>query len=331
LAYAIEVVSGGGEARGRYPEAELKRCIAMSFSAGELSQFAAQLGVLLDREGRIEEGARTLVRALSMRGELDRLLSRLREAKPLVQWPEPQAPEPAAAPFVPAAPLPGLGSPGSLGGPEPMPPPEPAGERKPASDGSPAAPASGEPLLDPFAADEAEQAAVRRRSMRGWLALGAVFAAGIGIGAVIISLMLREDEPAGGEPAAMAAVAADHLRSAVSTVAKACEAEPNDSARGQLADAFRRCSGPRIRPGLDTTPLLPPPAPDPRAPAHPRAQPGAPVSREPACLDTCHRMHASCKESECGAEPRSAEKYADYQRCLGECLAKYSRCRLGCR
>jgi hypothetical protein len=55
------------------------------------------------------------------------------------------------------------------------------------------------------------------------------------------------------------------------------------------------------------------------------------VSREPACLDTCHRMHASCKESECGAEPRSAEKYADYQRCLGECLAKYSRCRLGCR
>src|SRR5690606_13462561 len=110
-----ETVEPAGAGPLRYHLPELRRCIELSFSAGELSKFAERFGVFLDREGGVEKAARTLVKALDARGGLGPLVEALRQKKPLVQWPEPlaeasapppTAPEPAGSPPAPEAPAP---------------------------------------------------------------------------------------------------------------------------------------------------------------------------------------------------------------------------------
>jgi hypothetical protein len=334
-------VTAGGHGGSHYDEADLKRRIAVSFSAGELSRFAERLGVMLDREGDPAGGARALVRSMGLRKELDRLVDLLREAKPLVEWPDPlpdERPAPSSkdpsTPFAPSAPQGAalsLDSPGSLGpagGITPSAPapssPSPPGTSAPGR--SAPAPHASDPglLADPYLRPEPAAAPPWR-----WIALGAVatallVATGLGI------WVLSRDAPA-EQQQGVAVLAAQELRNTIDAIAKTCAATEGSSARDRLADAFRRCSGvPRIRPGLDLTPPIQP-TPAPAAPA------GAPVPRgdrpkpESTCPDRCHALQTQCQESECGPEPRSAEKYVDYQRCLGECLQKASRCRLSCR
>ena len=58
----------------RHDPGELRRLIALSFRAGELSRFASKMGVFTDQEGSVEDGARTVVRAMEHRDELAKLV-----------------------------------------------------------------------------------------------------------------------------------------------------------------------------------------------------------------------------------------------------------------
>jgi len=317
-----------------YDVAELTRCLTFSFSAGELSKYAERWKVFTDRDGTVAEGARTLVRALDGRGKLAQLVTSLRSHKPLVEWPEPTVVQ--AAPE-PPAPEPEEGS----SAPETAP-------DSPTTDGAvvvPGAEPAGAPLVDPFSAPSGAGVAGLGTDEGLWasldgttraVVLGVIFAAGIGLGVLGFWLVGRGD----GEPdppadsageASIAGRAATLLRGSVAGITQACEVvEQTDTARNALTMAFRRCAQPEIRPGLPPGPLLPKTTRKPAQPPPARPTPRRPVSHEPACLDRCHRFHVQCKTSECGAEPTSSSKYADYQRCLAGCLAKYSQCRLRC-
>ena len=306
----------------RYDLGDLKRCIAVSFSAGELSRFAERFGIMLDREGSTAESARMLVRAMAARGELDRLVDNLHQVKPLVEWPEPAGgdyvpdyvPTPpsmgrSGEPAPPFSSGPGLtlDSPGSLGPPLPPPPPR----RAPA-------------VADPYASEPEPK---REAPPWRWIAIGAGGMLVLALGAVGVWLLVRDEAPA---IEGIAALAADHMRGTVDAVARTCDAQEADSARERLADAFRRCtSPPRIRPGV--APALPAPPPPPAAPIPAAPRPAGAPKTESSCLDRCQQFQSQCQESECGAEPRSAEKYAAYQKCLGECMTKFTRCRMACR
>jgi hypothetical protein len=320
----------------RYNLPELQRCVAFSFGAGELSKLAERFGVFVDREAGADKAARALLKAMDARDSVPELVAALREAKPLVEWPEPQhaGPSPEVMPAAWAA--------------------QPAAEAPPsdqaAADSFAASPAaiSGatasnktgpnktESLLaDPF--DDVEPVPPSQ-SFPWWAPWAVMFAVGLVIGGIVTWLLARDgddDTVANVDTNApgLASMAASHLRDTVTLVAKACESPTSgDSARNVLSDAFRRCATPTIRPGLDQTPPLPtrkPPAPEPDIPLGAKPLPKGPPNA--GCLDSCHRLHGECKKRECGQEPESSKQYADYQRCLNGCLTKYSQCRMRCR
>jgi hypothetical protein len=315
---SAERIEAPAQTRLCFDAAELRRIIALSFSAGELSKFAERFKVFVGRQ-EPAQGARNLVRALEARGELERLVTNLREAKPLVEWPEGQVEAVEVAPV--AA--------------------EPDAHRAPAElseavvEVAPAAEApKSRPLVDPYLEQAAAEEAKPKRNLL--LPLAGVFGAGLLLGAVGLWLLARDATPPPAGPAletgSVAQLAANHLERSVGAVMKSCDTKPAGSVRDTLADAFRRCGQAKIRPGV--APLVAPaprpkPEPEPQRQAAPPKQ-GTP-SRSPACLDRCHRMHAQCQQSDCGPEPRSSAKYASYQKCMSGCLTKYSRCRLSCR
>jgi hypothetical protein len=105
-------------ARG-YDPMDLGRRIAVCFSSGDLRKLAEELGV----EGSIAWGrgtaetARDLVRCFERKNNLEGLVAKLREVRPLVEWPDP----PSAAPSEGTAPADaqasGGAAAGALGGP----------------------------------------------------------------------------------------------------------------------------------------------------------------------------------------------------------------------
>jgi hypothetical protein len=155
-------VSDAGPAQ--YDTVELRRRIAGAFSAGELRALAGSLGVGgINWDRGVQEAAREVVRQCERYAGLPALISRLREERPYLEWPEPMAAAPAPADLPPVpdaataipptnayeavpalAPTPGsLGpTPGNLG-----PPAVPALGPTPGSFGSAPAP----PLSDPYA------------------------------------------------------------------------------------------------------------------------------------------------------------------------------------
>ena len=148
----------------------------------------------------------------------------------------------------------------------------------------------------------------------------------------------RPDSPEPTEaetPSSVGAAAAELVATSVESLRQACRVEERaDSARSTLTASFRKCAVPEIV-GRGRVDLPPPPPPDP-VPSRPRMKlPGRtappPQSQASGCAERCHQVHASCKQSECGQEPASAAEYPNYQRCLGNCQAKHSRCRLSCR
>jgi hypothetical protein len=297
---------------------DLKRSIALSFSTGELSKFAERFGVMLDREGPVDGAARSLIRAIEAAGKVDLLMSALRSHKPLMEWPDP--------PMEPVPSGPGSGTGLAIAS-------EPAAPAKVASPSQPAERDDDKAHDDPYEFEPAPAAArpTLTREPWFWPAVGAAaFVLGISMGGVVVWRLTRSDTPA--PPASgLGAAAHDVLTSSVETVVQACGAETtSQSAREKLTEAFRRCTQPDIRPGLDPGLIPAPPSPRPAEPP-PAAQQGGPAApREPACLDICHRMHNECKSSECGSEPAAGSAYGNWQRCLQGCLQKYSRCRLGC-
>jgi hypothetical protein len=322
----IDVAADVDPTEARLQRRELQRLIAMSFSAGELSKFAERWRVFTDREGAVDDGARTLVRAVDARGKLAALVESLRAHKSLVEWPD-------VAPAPQAAPEPQVSSPVTPAATEAQEPAEaPAGDE--------AAPASktkepGQPLIDPFVADELAADSSEHRPIVPLPAIvGGVALLSIGLGAFGMWALSGDDEPSAAAPAAepgLAALAAGALRRSVDGVRQACKSADDDSARGVLTAAFQTCSVPQIRPGVLTAPIptRPPPPADPQ-PVTP-ANPVPPPARAPACLDHCHEVYVGCKQSECGREPSSASDYDTYQRCLQTCANKHARCRLTCR
>jgi hypothetical protein len=295
---------------GRYDTRELQRVVAVSFSAGELSKFAERWHVHLDREGSATDGARVLLKAVEGRGKLAELLASLRAEKPLVEWPDP--PE---RPEVPP----------------PPPPPEPTPQPTPAPSPAPVSEPAGI-LADPFDEPPPPERAGLGPGAR-WAVLAGVLAVGAGIGAAVVLLSAGDDAPAADAgPATVALAAASQLRTSLEALAEACSVEAEDatSARDLLTVSFRRC--PQLPPVRGTArPPDPLPARDPPPELPIPGGPPRPPSSEPVCLDRCHTLHESCRQSECGDEPASANKYEAYQRCLQGCMNKYARCRLACR
>ncbi|HHH27701.1 MAG TPA: hypothetical protein ENK57_05065 [Polyangiaceae bacterium] len=292
----------------RHDPREVRRLVAMAFSAGELSKYAERWRVFTDREGSVDDGARQLVRALEARGKLGQLVESLRAHKPLFEWPEPTL-EVDEVPQV-----------------APAPPGPPAAEAKapPAEEVSPI----GAPIVDPFAVREDAHEPAGIVIPKQWLVIGAAAAAALLVVVIVVAATTGDESPT----ASLATGAADELARSVAAVRSACKIEEaSDSARDALTAAFRRCSLPAIRPSRVDVPLpaRPKPTPAPQPLAVPR--PTGPVSRRPACLDQCHQIHNQCKQSQCGQEPASAAAYDTYQRCLSGCLSQYSRCRLTCR
>lgn len=98
--------------RPTYDPNELRRCIALCFSPKDLRTFAESLGVpnLGSWDRGIQDGAREVVRHFERLGTLDQLVAKLAEARPLMEWPAPQAsavvtPFPPAPVLAPAPPL----------------------------------------------------------------------------------------------------------------------------------------------------------------------------------------------------------------------------------
>lgn len=98
--------------------ADLSRRIGLCFSAGDLRRLAEGLGVddavVWDRG--TGPAARDLVRAFERKNNLGALLAKLREVRPLVEWPEAPAAEGGGGEDVRFAPPPALDGPGHLVG-----------------------------------------------------------------------------------------------------------------------------------------------------------------------------------------------------------------------
>jgi hypothetical protein len=109
-----------------YDPADLSRRIGVCFSAGDLRRLAEGLGV--DDAVAWDRGtgpaARDLVRVFERKNNLEALVAKLREVRPLVEWPEPEGVEVGGgdAAFAPPA----LDGPGHLVGFEPAAPADPA-------------------------------------------------------------------------------------------------------------------------------------------------------------------------------------------------------------
>lgn len=363
-------VAEADAAPGHYDVAELRRCMVVSFSAGELGELARAHG-MLPSAGSLggapapaDETARALLRHVERQGGLDSLVQRLREERPLVQWPEAVAAAPARPPEADEGaaqpPLDGLAQEPAAPGPlDPAVATEP--EAEPAS--SPPAPAAGPP---PPAAEQATAApglapqavpttAPSRAGLGAWAHTQRRWLLAAGGGALLVAMVVafvagrassgpdadQDALPAAdpASPAPVAKVAAEQLSAAVTAVAEACGvADARGPAKQVLANAFRACSGPdarrlgpprAARPALTAGPSTDGARPT-TAPAQPPRDRPAPAPRRSGCLDRCEQQHQRCKQSECGAEPASGSAYSEHQRCLSRCLTKASKCRLRC-
>lgn len=312
--------------------------MVVCFSVGELQKLAESLGVggSIAWERGIQEAAREVVKQCERYAGLDALVSKLREVRPLVEWPEPR--EPPAASVVatfpaapPLAPLPTIADPfkpsQSAAAPPVVPPT-----------------ASPHPPM-PWPGNAAEPAAAHGLDPRILIAVGALTV----MAALIAYLAGRASNPGG--PAPVNSAPASHgpavlagavvLRS-LANLARVCEL-PAGAGTDELVfrRVLERCGPvppPRAVSSLPS--VLPEPtasadeasAPEPTAPRGHGRRPGQgePQPQSKGCMGGCDAGHRSCK-SRCGPEPTEGRAYETYQRCLGRCLSDASRCRLSCR
>ncbi len=343
-----------------YDPVELRRRIVVCFSVGELRALAESLGVGgITWERGIHEAAREMVRQCERYAGLPALVARLREARPLVEWPEPVAgPGATEATAPPAAPsfTPLSASPGRLGPVEPAPPASSPALVDPysAPPGSTRPPAPW-PGVTPVIQAPARPGGIDPRifvAVAGLMVLAAILAylAGRASSATPTADATGASDTAappsskGDGPAALAAGA---LGRSFASMARVCEL-PSSAGTSSLVfrRIYERC-GPLAPPQRSYAPPLPvvtaPTSADPAPPAEappPRGKrgggrggdptPGDAPSGSGGCMGTCNAQHAACR-SHCGAEPTESSAYDGFQRCLGRCLSDASRCRLGCR
>ncbi|APR81150.1 Vegetative cell wall protein gp1 precursor (Hydroxyproline-rich glycoprotein 1) [Minicystis rosea] len=103
-----DTVIGVSESTEVYDAVELRRRIVVAFTPGEMRELAEQLGVggSIAWDRGAQEAARELVKQCERYAGLSTLVAKLREARPLVEWPEPSGTAASAPAFPAAAPVP---------------------------------------------------------------------------------------------------------------------------------------------------------------------------------------------------------------------------------
>ena len=349
-----------------YDVVELRRRIVVCFSMSELRELADALGVggvAWDRGP--QEAARELVRQCEHYAGLPALLAKLREVRPLMEWPEPMTPEPHAAPLLPepipsptAAPLtpsafpqaPALSSsPGTLqpGAPPPPVPPiadpfvaPPPSLRVPPSPGQPS------PIWPGTFVAPAPRSGLDPRLIAAGIGLTALLGAAVVIAFLAGRATGGDASSAAPAPSSTAppdgahradgpaAMVTDAIARSLANVARACELPPSvGESVAVFARVYERC-GPQPRepraglapPGAPT----PPPEPTDTEPVTRPRKPGRgdapPAAPGQGCFGKCNADHGAC-DAHCGPEPNDSGGYATYQRCLGRCLTESSHCK----
>ena len=339
-----------------YDPVELRRRMAVCFSGPELRELAESLGVAgqVGWDRGPSESSRDLIKQFEKYYGLGILVAKLRELRPLVEWPEPvdpaarTLPAPAAktivaaplvAPALDAVDMPSSGSliqdpmsPGSSAAPRaPIAPTWPGTSR--ATTAAPAPPSGIDPRL-------------------------LIVVAGLTVMAALIAYAAgRASHPPSAAPEASASAlpaspqrppgpasrAAGAFRRSLDRVVRSCDlptgAERDASilglALGHCGLQFRTPMSALTAPPLE--PIIvndrpPPPTTrvKPTKTSKDPAQAVTPVtSKGDACLAVCETERRSCNDH-CGAEPTESSLYDGYMRCRSRCLSATSHCRLAC-
>jgi hypothetical protein len=327
-----------------YDAVELGRRIVVCFSVGELRQLADSLGVggSIAWERGIHEASRDVVRQCERYAGLPALVAKLREIRPLVEWPEPAAaaaPVPAlptmlsAMPGAPPASLPAVptfGAPADPDGaappadlPDPFAPPMPLAPPPRALDPQAAPPprlASPAPAPRPAAwpGMVAEPAPARGIDPRllvvvaGFMVLAAVIAylAGRASSAPTAAAPADAATPPPRRGDGPAVLASDAISRSLTNLARVCELPA-----GVAADVlvFRRV--------LDRCGPAPPP---PRPAATPVATQPDPNAEPPPEPPTRTRRPGR------GADPAPPDPGTPSKGCTGACDATHRACKAGC-
>jgi hypothetical protein len=364
--------TGGAPGGQPYDSIDLRRQIAVSFSTPELRQLAETLGVggSVRWDHGPQEAVRDLVRQFERYYGLSTLVAKLKELRPLVDWPEldalpppasqaqKAAPEAGAAPVEPtvaAAPLADPLVPAPAAGFAPPAPTvvEPAPVFLPTPSAAPSRPAAVWPGTVNANPEPPRSQGIDARVL--------VVVAGLTVLAAVIAYAAgraSNGAPAAQAPAeavtGIAAVpvprrapgpatrAADAVARSLANVAKSCELPPGTEANADLlARAFERCGPPAPRAALTydrlptPVPTLDPPRDPPPDPARPRTprtpSPAPPPDKGPSTA--C--LGGCAAESRacnagCGAEPQQSSQYDAYMRCRSRCMSTASHCKLAC-
>jgi hypothetical protein len=338
-----------------YDPVELRRRMAVCFSGPELRELAESLGVVgqITWDRGPSESARDLIKQFEKYYGLGILVAKLRELRPLVEWPEPAEPAlvPPPAPPLPkaiaAAPLPviaALSAEEREGGPpiqDPMAPPSSAAPR---SQAAPAWPGTSHPTPStttptPRAIDARVLVVVA-----GLTVLAALIAYAAGRASRPPSAAPEAAGsalPAPSKPPGPAMRAADVFRRSLDRVVRSCDlVTSSDRDAAILGLALSRC-GLQLRApvsALTAPPLDPIIVNDPRPttrpkPTRPAKDPTPPrdpaTAKADACIASCETDRKSCNDH-CGAEPTESSLYDGYMRCRSRCLSATSHCRLAC-
>ena len=345
-----------------YDPVELRRRMAVCFSGPELRELAESLGVTgeITWDRGPSESSRDLIKQFEKYYGLGILVAKLRELRPLVEWPEPSdlaLALGAAPPSVAAAPLPaptfglGLGldldlDPREGGAPiqDPHSPPASAAPRSavarawPGTTGStpatPAAPKGIDPRVLIVVAGLTVLAALiayaAGRASRPPTAAPEAAGSALPVGSA-----------APQKPAGPAMRAAGAFRRSLDRVVRSCDL-PTGSDRDAsiLGLALAHCGLTLRAPSsaLTAPPLDPiitndrPPSTrvkPTRTPKDPAQAPIPVTSKGDTCIAGCETDRKSCNDH-CGAEPTESSLYDGYMRCRSRCLSATSHCRLAC-
>jgi hypothetical protein len=337
-----------------YDPVELRRRMAVCFSGPELRELAESLGVAgqVGWDRGPSESSRDLIKQFEKYYGLGILVAKLRELRPLVEWPEPADPArpqaPAAAPLpktIAAAPLvvPALDAPAN--GPpiqDPLSPPSSPAARAPNAAAWPG-------TARPAAAAPAAPKGIDPRVL--------IVVASLTVLAALIAYAAgRASRPEAAAPDAAASAApvvatrppgpathaADAFRRSLDRVVRSCDL-PTGSDRDAsiLGLALAHC-GLQLRTPMSalTAPPLEPMIPtEPRPPStrvkstktskDPAQAVTPPTPKGDVCIAACETDRRSCNDH-CGSEPTESSLYDGYMRCRSRCLSATSHCRLAC-
>lgn len=317
----------------RENEGELRLVVRASFSQEELRELfgAWSLSDPTERDGA--DLARALVREGTRKLGPSELVRRLRDRKPLVEWPDPgDAPPLSDATWVDPPPTSNRRDPPLGGGSQGAGPTE---ERS-AEGGLDAPPTSrGEAWPGLGTAPATPPRAATNR----WVVVSVGLGVALALVAFVAGYAWSRRAPASGHTehqrgVPITGLAMDILSAELRGVEIGCRLEPRESVtRAILGDAQAECGVKRFTPDPPSratipettrTPVAAPPPPREGRPTKLPAIPGA------SCLQGCGSKRAQC-ESSCGAEPRDASLYDAFQGCRSKCVASDSRCRLSCQ